>query len=76
MLLIQRASTTISSTILANLWSALELPTAQQVQRLRNDLAALQGSFQASREFTRTRTPNTATIGNSQVTSQSKAGSE
>jgi hypothetical protein len=46
-LLIQRASTTISSAILSNLWPALELPTAQQVRRLRDDLAALQAEFQA-----------------------------
>ena len=75
-LLIQRASTTISSAILANLWPALELPTARQVQRLRDDLAASQAEFQASREFNRTRIPNAATIATSPITSQLKAVSE
>jgi len=52
-LLIQRASTTIRSAILANLWPALELPTAPQVQRLRDDLAALQAELQAARSAVR-----------------------
>jgi hypothetical protein len=48
-LLIQRTSTTIWSAILANLWPALELPTAQEVQRLRDNLAGLQAELQAAR---------------------------
>jgi hypothetical protein len=53
-LLIQRASTTIRSAILANLWPALELPTAEQVQRLRDNLAALQAELQAALSALRT----------------------
>jgi hypothetical protein len=49
-LLIQYAGTTISSAIFANPWPALGLPTAQQVQRLREDLHTLQTDLQAVRD--------------------------
>ena len=76
----ETAYTTCSHHILVshlpNLRSALELPTAQQVQTLPADLAALQAWLQASREFTQNRTPDAATIGTSQITSQLKAACE
>jgi hypothetical protein len=46
----QYAATAISSAILANVWPALGLPTAQQVQRLREDLRTLQMDLQAARD--------------------------
>jgi hypothetical protein len=53
-LFIRRAGTAISTPMVANLWPSLELPMAQDVRRLRDDLAALQSALDTAHSAVRT----------------------